>query len=83
MPERIDEELEKLTQEGQSPKKIYVGASLYFEIENEQNPVYAAELLSPGQAASAPPMTEEPTEYNGIELIYLEDEEPDYLRIEV
>ena len=79
MPEIIDKELEKVTNQGHTAKKIYVGIGLYNEIRNEQFAPFAAEK-DDVQEASVP--TEEPTEYKGIKLHVSEDEEPDYLKIE-
>jgi hypothetical protein len=76
MPQIIDTELEKVTKQGQTPKKIYVGLGLYNEIKNEQFEPFAA-----NQEASTLPK-EEPTEYKGIKIHVVEDEDPDYLRIE-
>lgn len=75
MPEIIDKELEKIAKLGQTPKKIYVGISLYNEIQNEQFAPFAADLVSDFP-------TEEPKEYKGIKIHLVEDKEPDYLRIE-
>ncbi len=81
MPEIIDRELENVAKLGQTPKKIYVGLSLYNEIRNEQFEPVAAGLVSDEQESSSVP-TEEPTEYKGIKIHVVEDKEPDYLRIE-
>jgi hypothetical protein len=81
MPEIIDRELDQLTTQGQTPKKIYVGIGLYNEIRNEQFEPIAADSVADGQEASTFP-TEEPTEYKGIKIYVAEDKEPDYLRIE-
>jgi hypothetical protein len=81
MPEVIDKELERVRKLGQTPKIIYLGFGLYNEVRNEQFEPIAADIVADGQAASVFP-TEEPTEYKGVKLHVVEDEEPDYLRIE-
>jgi hypothetical protein len=81
VPEIIDKELEKVRKQGQTPKKIYVGIGLYDEIRYEQFEPFAADLTADGQEASVFP-DEEPTEYKGVKLHVVEDEDPDYLKIE-
>jgi len=81
MPERIDAELERLANLGQTPKVIYVGDNLHQELYGEINPPYAADLISDGQKASVI-TPNEVRDYKGTRVVVLEDVEPDYLRIE-
>jgi hypothetical protein len=81
MPEIIDKEIERVAKLGHTPKTIYVGTGLYNEIRNEQFAPFAADSVTDRQEGSSFP-TEEPTEYKGIKIHVVEDEEPDYLSIE-
>jgi hypothetical protein len=80
MPEIIDKKLAELARQGIKPKEIRLGLSLYNQIRDEQFEPFAADEAADGRAAAAYP-TEEPTEYRGIKLHVVEDEEPDYLQI--
>jgi len=82
MAQRIDDELDRIAKRGETPKTIYVGSELYFEVQSEQNTQFAADIVRDGQPAQVHPAPEEPTEYNGIRLVLLENEAADYLRIE-
>lgn len=81
MSEIIDKELERVRQQGETPKKIYVGIGLYNELRNEQFATFAADLGDESQENSNFP-AEEPREYMGIKLHLVEDKDPDYLQIE-
>ena len=81
MSETIDKELERVRQQGQTPRKIYVGTGLYNELRNEQFATFAADSREDRQEDSDFP-AEEPTEYKGVKLHLVEDKDPDYLEIE-
>ncbi len=81
MSEKIDAELERIKQLGQTPKTIYVGSELYFELDREQNPPFAADVLSEGQKATVH-SSDDVTDYQGVKVVLLDDVAPDYLRIE-
>lgn len=79
---RIDEELEKVSKAGQTPKEIYIGADLYEELYSEVNPVYAAALVGSNDNDKAPVYTpEEVTEYKGFPIVKLDGVSADYLKI--
>ena len=80
MADRIDAELERLSKEGKTPKLIRVGSELYFELDREINPIFAAELLSDGQKAT-PITPNEVTDYKGVRVELDENAAPDYLEV--
>lgn len=81
MSDRIDAELERIKNLGQTPKTIHIGHELHLELYGEQNPPIAADLVRDGQKASVI-TPKEVTDYKGIPVIISEDAAPDYLHIE-
>ena len=81
MSQRIDDEIERLMKLGQTPKTIYIGNDLYFELSREINPTVAASVVQNHQ--EAPVVSEEDvTEYKEIPVKLLDDVASDYLSIE-
>ncbi len=80
MSDRIDAELERIGKEGKTPKLIRVGSELYFELDREINPIFTAELLRDGQAATPVPHNDV-TDYKGVRVELDENAAPDYLEV--
>jgi hypothetical protein len=78
MVDRIDEELERISRLGESPKTIYVGSGLHLDLETEQNSLWGGDLASVQRQTP----TEEVKEYKGIPVVLKEGVAFDYLEIE-
>jgi hypothetical protein len=78
----VDKELAQLRRNGKTPRVIYLGSALFFELESEQNTQYAADVVGEGGKAGIH-STEELKEYDGVRVELLENEARDYLRIDV
>jgi hypothetical protein len=80
MSERVDAELQRVEERGETAKTIYVGQALFNEIGAEPDQLYASDVVSEGQAASRFPENE--LDYDGIRVVLLDNVASDYLRIE-
>lgn len=75
--DKINEELDRISKRGETPKTIYVGSKLYLELETEQNTQFGADLVG---VQSHP--SREVKEYKGIPVVLLDGVALDYMRIE-
>lgn len=80
MSAKIDAELKRIAELGQTPTVIYVGRDLYGEVETEDDQSFASDLVTDGQKASVQPANE--LDYHGIRVLLLEHAPSDYLRVE-
>lgn len=81
MSERIDAELGRLSKLGRTPKIIHVGHDLRRELSDEQNRLYAADVVLDWQPATGV-TRKEVKDYKGVPVVVHEEAAPDYLQIQ-